>query len=163
MADQKFLPFIVRTKLHRPQIHGAYLQRQRLIDKLDQRRQRPLTLISAPAGYGKTTLASSWLKTIDIPNAWVSLDETDSDLRVFLSYLLTAIQTIFPDFGRQNLTTVNASTLAPVADLAGNLINDIDSIEQSFVLALDDIHLIKDDPLLNCSTSCFVIHHPRCI
>jgi len=62
MDGEKFLPFIIRSKLYRPQIHGVYLHRQQLIDRLDQRRQRPLTLTSAPASYGKTTLASSWLE-----------------------------------------------------------------------------------------------------
>ena len=70
MDDEKFLPFIIRSKLNRPQIHGVYLHRQQLINELDQNRNRPLTLISAPAGYGKSTLASYWLETIDSPNAW---------------------------------------------------------------------------------------------
>ena len=106
MEDEKFLPFIRRSKLHRPQIHGVHVHRRRLLDQLDQRRKRPLTLISAPAGYGKTVLASRWLEASDSPCAWLSLDENDNDLRLFLSYFLAAIQTIFPDFGRQALAMV---------------------------------------------------------
>ena len=81
-----------------------------------------LTVV-AGAGYGKSTLVSYWLETSDNPNAWVSLDATDNDLRLFLSYFLTAIQTIFPDFGRQLLDKVNASTLPPLSALIGSLIN----------------------------------------
>jgi LuxR family maltose regulon positive regulatory protein len=158
MDDDKFLPFIIRSKLHRPQIHGVYLHRQNLINQIDQRRERPLTLISAPAGYGKTTLASSWLETTGTPYAWVSLDETDNDLRLFLSYTLTSIQTIFPDFGRQTLTMVNASTLAPIGDLVRSIINEIGRVEESFILALDDIHVIKDESVLELLNQ--LLRHP---
>ena len=158
MDDKTFPPFIINSKLHRPQIHGAYIHRQQLINQLDQRSTRPLILISAPAGYGKTTLASSWLETTGTPYAWVALDESDNDLRLFLGYILTAVQTIFPDFGRQTLAMVNASTLAPVAALVGSLINEIDRIEQSFILALDDFHLIKDESVLELLTE--LLRHP---
>jgi LuxR family maltose regulon positive regulatory protein len=77
MDGEKFLPFIIRSKLYRPQIHGVYLHRQQLIDRLDQRRQRLLTLISAPAGYGKTTLASCWLEASESPCAKLTLDESE--------------------------------------------------------------------------------------
>jgi len=61
MEDEKFSPTIIRTKLHLPPIQKGHLHRRRLLDRLDEHLQRPLTLISAPAGYGKTTLASCWL------------------------------------------------------------------------------------------------------
>jgi len=158
MDDEKALPFIIRTKLHRPPVHGVHIHRQRLFDQLDQRRECPLTLISAPAGYGKTTLASCWLETNDSVSAWVSLDETDNDLRLFLSYFLTAIQTIYPNFGRQTLAMVNAPTIAPVTILVGSLINEIDSIEKSFILALDDFHLIEDESVLDLINQ--LLRHP---
>jgi LuxR family maltose regulon positive regulatory protein len=77
--------------------------RPHLLERLDQRRQRPLTLVSAPAGYGKSTLMSCWLEACGIPCAWVSLDETDNDLLQLLSYLLAAVQNIFPDAGLEPL------------------------------------------------------------
>jgi LuxR family maltose regulon positive regulatory protein len=94
------LPTLLRTKLHRPPITADLVARPRLHQRLDQRRERPLTLVSAPAGYGKTTLVSSWLETCDWPSAWVSLDEDDNDLFLFLSYFLAALQTMFPEAGR---------------------------------------------------------------
>ncbi|UCF94837.1 MAG: AAA family ATPase, partial [Desulfobacterales bacterium] len=151
---------IIRTKLHRTQIHGVYLHRQHLIDRLDRNIQRPLTLVSAPAGYGKSTLISCWLETCAIPNAWVALDENDNDLRLFLSYFLAAVQTVFPDIGRQTLAMVNASTLPPVAELAGNLINEIDRNERPFILVLDDFQSIQGESVLDLLTQ-FLRHPPQ--
>ena len=158
MEDEKFPPAIIRTKLHLPPIQKDHLHRRRLLDRLDEHLQRPLTLISAPAGYGKTTLASCWLETSDDPSAWVTLDEGDNDLRLFLSYFLTAIQTIFPNMGRQTLAMVNVATIAPVKAIVGSLINEIDRIEQPFILVLDDSHLIKDESVLEVLNQ--LLRHP---
>ena len=69
-------PFnIKRTKLNRPAIASEHLHRQHLLDRLEQHRHRPLSLVSAPAGYGKSVLVSCWLGSCDLPSAWVSLDK----------------------------------------------------------------------------------------
>jgi LuxR family maltose regulon positive regulatory protein len=135
---------ILRTKLHRPPVPGDYVHRPRLLEYLDQRRERPLTLVSAPAGYGKSVLISCWLETCDIPNAWLSLDEQDNDLRQFLLYFLVAIQNMFPDAASETTKLINASSLPPVSFLVRSLANELDSIEQNFILMLDDIHRIQD-------------------
>ena len=96
MAEKNNSNPILSTKLHRPAIPDDHVLRSRLVERLKQNRDHPLILISAPAGYGKSTLASSWLETCDVPHAWYSLDEGDNDVRTFLSYLATAMQTIFP-------------------------------------------------------------------
>ena len=87
---------IIHTKLHRPPVPSDLVVRKQLIDRLNKRLNRPLSLVCAPAGYGKSTLVSSWLETSDLPAVWLSLDEGDNDLHLFLSYFLTAIQTIYP-------------------------------------------------------------------
>ena len=158
MTDAATSISLLQTKLHRPPIYGVHIRRQLVLDQLDQRHKRPVTLISAPAGYGKTVAASSWLETSDIPSAWVSLDDTDNDLRLFLSYLLAAIRNNFPQFGQQTLTLANASTLAPVSILAGSLISEINRVEKSFVLVLDDFHLINDKSVLDFISQ--LLHHP---
>ena len=84
MSDNGMAIQVLRTKLHRPPVVKDHLHRQRLLDRLDQHRHRPLTLVSAPAGYGKSILISSWLDTSKRPGAWLSLDENDNDLRRFL-------------------------------------------------------------------------------
>ncbi|MFC1824400.1 LuxR C-terminal-related transcriptional regulator [Thermodesulfobacteriota bacterium] len=148
MKNTKALPSLIYSKMHRPRVERGHVYRQRLLDQLDQHIKRPLTLVSAPAGYGKTALVSCWLELNDHPSAWVSLDEKDNDLRLFLSYLLTAIQDIFPDMGRQTLTMVNAAPIGPVTKIIGSLINEINRIEQPVILVLDDFHLIKDESVL---------------
>ena len=87
---------ILLTKLHRPGIGPGLERRVRLLERLDRNIHRSLTLISAPAGYGKTTLASMWLQASDRASAWVSLDERDDHLLTFTTYLVTAVQGVFP-------------------------------------------------------------------
>ena len=135
---------LLRTKLHRPQLPHDLVERSRLLERLDQRRQRPLTLVSAPAGYGKTTLVSSWLATSDWPSAWLSLDEDDNDLSLFLTYVLAAIQTVFADACADTLSLLTVTTLPPLSILTRALINELDQIKEPFILALDDYHLIQN-------------------
>jgi hypothetical protein len=87
---------IIRTKLYRPSVPLDFLRRPRLQEALDTFRLSPLTLVSAAAGYGKSTLVSDWLNELDCQSAWVTLDESDNDLRQFLGYLVAAVQTVFP-------------------------------------------------------------------
>jgi LuxR family maltose regulon positive regulatory protein len=114
------------------------------VEYLDQRRERPLTLISAPAGYGKSVLISSWLETCGSPGAWLSLDEQDNDLHQFLAYLLASVQTIFPDSVSKTAILVNAPTLPPLPVLVSSLTNELDAIEENFILVIDDIHRIQE-------------------
>jgi LuxR family maltose regulon positive regulatory protein len=135
---------LLRTKLHRAELPHDLVQRPLLLAHLEQRRQRPLTLVSAPAGYGKTTLVSSWLEKSDWPGAWLSLDEDDNDLGMFLTYLVAAIQTLFPDSCEATLSLLAAPTLPPLRILARALINELDQINESFILVLDDYHLVTN-------------------
>ena len=96
MANDIAQMSLIRTKLHRPPIHENIVHRQRLFDQLDQPFRRTLTLVVVSAGYGKTMLVSSWLDAANSSSAWVSLDENDNDLHLFLNYFLAAAQTIFP-------------------------------------------------------------------
>ena len=144
MADETNIGTILRTKLHRPPAPSDYVHRPRLIEYLDQQLERPLTLVSAPAGYGKSTLVSCWLDSCDRPSTWISLEENDSDLRQFLSYYIAAVKTIFPNAVSATSTLVNAPTLPPLSSLVGTLANQLDMIEQDFILVLDDIHTIQE-------------------
>jgi LuxR family maltose regulon positive regulatory protein len=144
MADETTSISLLRTKLQRPPIAGDHVHRLQLLERLDQRRQRPLTLVTAPAGYGKSTLVSCWLESCNLPAAWLSLDETDNDLHLFLSYFLAAVQTISPVAGQEIQTILNAPQLPSLSTLAGILINKLDQIEQAFILTLDDYHVIHN-------------------
>ena len=142
MAGKTTNSTILRTKLHRPPAPSDYVHRPRLSEYLDQQLERPLTLVSAPAGYGKSTLVSCWLDSCDRPSAWISLDEQDNDFHQFLSYFIAGIDSIFPDAVSKTMTLVDAPTLPPFSTLVGSLGNELDAIEQDFILVLDDIHYI---------------------
>ncbi|MGD8612605.1 MAG: AAA family ATPase, partial [Desulfobacterales bacterium] len=158
MADETNIGIILRTKLHRPPAPRDYAHRPRLLEYLDQRPERPLTLVSAPAGYGKSTLVSCWLDRCESPNAWISLDENDNDLRQFLSYFLTAVETVFPNSVKETMTLVNAPTLPPLSTLVGTLANELDMIEQDFILVLDDIHTVREKSVHHLLSD--LLHHP---
>jgi LuxR family maltose regulon positive regulatory protein len=83
---------LIRTKLYPPSVPEDCILRPRLISMLDHSLQVPLTIISAPAGYGKSVLASVWVSRLEMPSAWVSLDDTESDLRQFLGCVIAAIE-----------------------------------------------------------------------
>jgi LuxR family maltose regulon positive regulatory protein len=136
---------ILSTKLHRPAVPADLVPRVALLQQLERNRQRPLTLVSAPAGYGKSILVSSWLETSDCPCAWVSLDDEDNDLRQFLSYFLTAVETLFPGAVRETRALVDAASLPPLSRLTVSLVSDLDRIERGFILALDDVHRIREN------------------
>ena len=133
---------ILQTKLHRPAAPLDLVPRTRLLDQLDAGRVRPLILVSAPAGYGKSVLMSNWLEINDWPSAWLSLDKGDSDLRQFLSYFLAEIQSVFPNACKDTLSLVSAPQLPSLRTLAGSLANELDAIEQPCILVLDDYHHI---------------------
>ena len=101
-------------------------------------------LVSAPAGYGKSTLLACWLETSKMPGAWVSLDKNDNDLHLFVAYFLDAVQTLFPGAVKNTETLLNAPNLPPLKVLAHSLINELHQIDHTFILVLDDYHLIND-------------------
>src|SRR3954470_16108460 len=90
---------ILATKLFIPPPRPKVVPRPRLIERLHEGLHGKLTLIAAPAGFGKTTLISAWLATDERPAAWLSLDEADSDPNRFLAYFIVALQTIVPHLG----------------------------------------------------------------
>jgi len=143
---------IFRTKLHRPPVSADIIPRARLIELLEHGRHRPLTLITAPAGYGKSVLASQWLEICGCPGAWLSLDENDSNLRQFLTYLLEALQGMFPSVELKTGTFLQAVNLPPVKVLAHNLLNDVEEVKEPFILVLDDYHCIREEAIHNLLT-----------
>ena len=133
---------LLRTRFYRPSLPSDLVDRPRLTDQLNCSSDRPLTLVTAPAGYGKSVLVSAWLSTCERPSAWLSLDETVDDLGVFLAHFVAAIQAIFPGALRQTQTLLTAISLPPLGVLAGSLINELDEVEHDFVMVLDDYHTI---------------------
>ena len=133
---------ILRTKLHRPKVTGDIVRRQRLHEQMDLGLETPLTVVSAPAGYGKSMLVNHWAESLDHPCAWVSLDRTDSELEPFVAYFLAAVESLFPESCRETATLLHAANLPPVPVVARSLANELDVLDTPFVLVLDDYHRI---------------------
>ena len=153
MAGKTTIDPLIATKLHRPPLDRIHIHRPHLLERLDQGRSRSLTLVSAPAGYGKSVLIRSWLESCDIPSAWISLDKNDNDLRTFTTYFMAAVKTLFSGACRNTQALLSTSDLPPIAILTANLINELDRIEQPFIMALDDFHLMEDESVLDMKTS----------
>jgi len=147
------------TKLHIPSAGQNIVHRTALFEKLDSGLHRKLILVSAPAGYGKTTLISDWISQNKIPAAWLSLDNGDNDTAIFLGYIISGIQSISPDFGISSLRLLNSTSLPSVESIASLLINDLLNINVDFLLVLDDFHLIRSAEILKLVTY-FLEHIP---
>jgi LuxR family transcriptional regulator, maltose regulon positive regulatory protein len=133
---------LLATKLYLPPPRANAVLRPRLVEQLNDGLHRKLTLISAPAGFGKTTLVSEWIAGSDRPTAWLSLDAGDSDPIRFLGYFVTALQTVDKTLG-QGLLALLASPQPPRTEaMLTTLLNDITASAKNFMFVLDDYHLI---------------------
>ena len=142
---------ILRTKLFAPRLRPEFVDRPHLVDRLQAGEGGKLTLICGPAGFGKTTLAASWLARTDRPSAWLSLDERDNDLVGFFIYVVAAVQQI-DGVGRAAQTLLDSSPSAPLTALATALINDCTTAAEPFILVLDDYHVIGDTEIHDAVT-----------
>jgi LuxR family maltose regulon positive regulatory protein len=137
---------ILATKLYVPPPRPKVVVRPRLIERLNEGLHGKLTLISAPAGFGKTTLVSEWLADAQRPPArsaaWLSLEEGDSDTTRFLTYLVAALQTLVPKLGEGVLGALQSPQPPPIESILTALLNEISTLADAFILVLDDYHVI---------------------
>ncbi|MFM8321618.1 MAG: LuxR C-terminal-related transcriptional regulator [Chloroflexota bacterium] len=147
---------VLATKLYIPQVAPNAVHRPRLIERLNQGLHRKLTLISAPAGFGKTTLVSEWLDNqvrtesageAQVRSAWLSLDEDDGDPGRFLSYLSAALKGAAPELASERAEAWQASQPAPIESTLAALVNEIAAIPGKLILVLDDYHRIDSQPI----------------
>ena len=143
MAPQPESMPLIRTKLHRPSVPFDVVGRDRLFRLMDRAVEVPLTLVSAPAGYGKSVLAAHWADRCEHPVVWLSLDSDESDLRLFLQYLVAAVHTVVPGACRTTEDLLSAPELPPPLVLAGHLLNDLEAMDGPLVIVLDDYHRIN--------------------
>jgi LuxR family maltose regulon positive regulatory protein len=166
---------VLTPKLRIPRLHSNLVVRDRLLLRLDAGFERKLTLVSAPAGFGKTTLVSQWIAersaTQPLPVAWLSLDEGDNDPVRFWRYLITACQSIHPNIGKSSLAGLPPSSGSDTPDwhtnlmpldedaLLATLINELSQIPDRAVLVLEDYHLILS-PQVQAVVAKLVEHLP---
>jgi LuxR family transcriptional regulator, maltose regulon positive regulatory protein len=148
---------LLATKLYIPPPRPNIVRRPRLIARLNEGLDRKLTLLSAPAGFGKTTLLSDWIAGCDRQSAWLSLDKGDSDPARFLAYLIVALQTIEASIGAGVLGALRSSQLPPLEPILTALLNDLTTLTDSFVLVLDDYHVLDAQPVDQALT--FLLEH----
>ncbi len=148
---------ILATKLYIPRLRPNVVSRPRLLERLNEGLHRKLTLIAAPAGFGKTTLISAWMAGCDRQVAWLSLDKGESDPTLFLTYLVAALQTIAPDIGVGVLGALQSPQPPPTETILAALLNEITAFPDNFVLVLDDYHVIDAKAIDQALT--FLLEH----
>ncbi len=161
---------ILATKLYIPSPLPKVVARHRLIEQLNLglSTRRSVTLISAPAGFGKTTLVTEWIASLTsnpapagraegVRAAWLSLDERDSELARFLIYFISAVQTISPNLGAELLDVLQSAQPSPIESILTTLLNEITAIPDDFLFVLDDYHLTDAKAIDDALT--FVVDH----
>lgn len=134
---------ILATKLYIPPPRTSIVSRPRLIERMKEGMFHKLTLISAPAGFGKTTLVSEWITSCRQPVAWLSLDKGDSDPARFISYLIAALQTTKAGIGDSLLSALQSPEPPSIEAILTTLLNEITAIPYEFILVIDDYHSIE--------------------
>ncbi len=148
---------MLATKLYFPAPPPNFVNRTRLVERLNGGLHRKLTLISAPAGFGKSTLVSEWVADCKRPVAWLSLDEGDNELTRFLVGLVNALQTIVKNIGVGVLRVLESPRPSPTESILTFLLNEISSVSDPFILVLEDYHAIDSKPIDKALT--FLIEH----
>jgi len=137
---------LLATKLHQPAPPPKRVQRPLLIQRLNEGLEsgRQITLVSAPAGFGKTTCVSEWVNAVDCPVTWLSLEPADDDPGRFFTYLVAALQRVDANLGREIEGVLRSGQLPPSEVISTTLSNDIQELEGRFLLVLDDFQVIQD-------------------
>ncbi len=151
---------ILSTKLSIPPTRSRLVTRQRLTQKLEQGLDCGFILVSAPAGYGKSTLLSAWLEHLNCPTAWLSLDEKDNDPVRFVGYLYAAAQIIDPDIQLQPESSQGLNVQPDIEALLTPLVNRLAHEKQPFCLVLDDYHVIQE-ALVHEAIGFILEHRPK--
>jgi LuxR family maltose regulon positive regulatory protein len=162
-TQQSIAAPLLATKFYVPPFRAEMVSRPRLVEQVNAGLHRKLTLISAPAGFGKTTLLSEWIRSCPRPVAWLSLDQSDNDLARFVAYFVGALRTVEPATEVLSGTTDGMlsglqSPWGPQTELLlTGLLNEIAAISEPLALVLDDYHLITTRPIHAAVT--FLLEH----
>lgn len=145
------------TKLYLPSPRQELVDRPVLLDRLKEGLRGKLTLVSAPAGFGKTSLVAAWRKECETPLAWISLDEEDNEPARFLDYLVGALQMVDEDLGDESAELLRRPATPPLKIVLTSILNEINAYDKEFVLAFDDYHVITQHGIHEALS--FLIEH----
>jgi LuxR family transcriptional regulator, maltose regulon positive regulatory protein len=154
---------LLETKLYLPRPRAGLVPRPRLSEQLDRGAGGRLLLVSAPAGFGKTTMLAEWLATAPAglgegrAAAWLSLDRDDNNPTSFWTYLIAALRTVAPGVGASELTLLASHQPPPIHLVLTTLLNDLGATGYDIVLVLDDYHLIDSHDVQDAMT--FMLDH----
>ena len=150
---------LLETKLYLPKCSASLVSRPNLLARI--RQERKLTLVSAPAGFGKTTLLAEWIASVpDSRIAWVSLDASDNAPAFFWTYFITALQRVKAGIGERSHSLLNSPQPPPIESVLVTLINEISTIEEPLCLILDDYHVIENRAI-HQAIDFFIRHLPE--
>lgn len=152
---------LITSKLNIPPVRRSLVPRPRLINLLNEglHNNHRMTLISAPAGFGKTTLVVDWLQQVDLQAAWLSLDEADNDLPRFLAYLAAALQEVDETIGTPLFNAIQSPQLPPLEKIMAGLLNQIAERSNPLILVLDDFHVLTEGEILK-AVEFLLFHQP---
>lgn len=153
---------LLSTKFYVPPLRSEYVSRADLTGQLEQNIALPFTLVSAPAGFGKTSLVAEWLGQTNCNYAWLSLDEQDNQPERFARYFIAAMQHVDDDLGQTALAKLNNQQTCVLQDLLVDVINDLASRHGCLLLVLDDYHLIENT-LIDQALGFLVENSPPCL
>jgi LuxR family maltose regulon positive regulatory protein len=148
---------LLQTKLYVPPIRPELVSRPRLIERLDTGLRGKLTVLSAPAGFGKTTLVTQWMKSAQCLSTWLSLDDRDNDAARFLVYFVAALRTVEANIGKGAFSALQSPQPPPAEVVLTSLVNDVAALPDRVVLVLDDYHLIATRSIHDALT--FLLQH----
>jgi LuxR family maltose regulon positive regulatory protein len=151
---------ILSTKLHIPSHRKENIDRKALVDQLSNGLDKKLTLVSAPAGFGKSSVVANWTNSLDCGIAWLSLEVEDKDQYRFVRYCIAALQTIDSALGTEAMKALHSPQPPSIQIILTALLNDIDEEENQIILILDDYHLINSDSI-NGILVFFLEHLPQ--
>ncbi len=154
---------IIKTKILVPRKRPDLLHRSRLVNFIHEHIDRKLILVSAAAGYGKTSLLIDYAHDTELPVCWYSVDEWDRDPKIFLEYLVASIRECFPRFGDRTLGALQAGmSVEGMRSIVGTIANEIyEAIPEYFALIIDDFHLVSDGEEVTTLFSSLLRHLPE--
>jgi LuxR family maltose regulon positive regulatory protein len=153
---------MLSTKLRPPTLPPDFVPRPRLHERLDTGAGCRLTLVCAPAGFGKTIALAGWLQAVSRPSVWISLDELDSDLASFTTVLAGALESVAPGAGRQVKAALAQTEYPSPSQLSVLLADDLASIQHALIVVLDDYHLMRS-PAVHVMMSLLLRRLPRSV